>query len=99
MEYQDLIKALRETSINACGCRCGNVMDEALRHLERLDKQVTDLKRVASAEKKASFRLGQLSMREDAAEVLRETGETTSGNTRAALLIAADVIKDLRVID
>lgn len=98
METQKLIEALRDASINACGCRCGNLYDDAVSQLETLQAQVDGLKRTADAEKKACFRLGQMDMRESAVAALRDTGTLASGQTRFILSVAADIVMAMEVM-
>ena len=56
-----------------------------------------DLPKLTSAEKQATFRLGQMDMKESIVAILQGTAEFTSGITRAALLAAVDLIKDQEV--
>ena len=107
MKLQERIDEMRTGLEKVCDCvGCGEVegctnvfcaIRQARYTLDSLENQAVELHLAAIAEKQACFRLGQMDMRESAAAALRNTADKTFGNTRHALLIAADVVKELGV--
>ena len=68
-------------------------------HVEADTKtELIDYVRSRSAEKQASFRLGQMDMRMSAADSLRKQAEFTKGICHSTMLADADIIESLVVI-
>lgn len=101
-----LIKALRAAApdghrclgceyANGCSIHGCQMMKLAADHLDLMRQQLTT--GGTTAQNQAIFRLGQMDMKESVIAMLQKPAEFTSGVTRAALLSAVDLIKDLEV--
>lgn len=106
MDLQKLCGALRRGSVDAHRCLgCGyehncsvhgcQIMKQAANMLEDLQKKAA----LSSAEKQAFFRLGQMDMKESVMAMLRDAADVLPADSvvGAALLAAADLVKDLEV--
>lgn len=105
---KDLIKALHRGAVDehrclGCefeddcsihGCR---VMKKAAAKLEQLQAILADPNAVASAERQAIFRLGQMDMKQSAVQMLRDTANATVYPSRSVLLVASDMVAGLHV--
>lgn len=80
---------------NKCSIHGCQLMKLAAATIEDLNRQV--ITGGTTAQNQAIFRLGQMDMKESIVAMLQEPAEFTSGITRAALLAAVDLIKDLEV--
>lgn len=80
---------------NKCSIHGCQLMKLAAATIEDLNRQVVT--GGTTAQNQAIFRLGQMDMKESIIAMLRKPAEFTSGITRAALLAAVDLIKDLEV--
>lgn len=108
MKLQKQINECRTALKKVCDCTdcpdtpvCCNTfctIQQAMTCLDSLEKQALERERSISAEKLACFQLGQKDMQASAADALRHAADKTIGNTRFALLIAADVVKELEVL-
>lgn len=107
---KDLIKALHRGAVDehrCLGCEfeddCSihgcQVMKRAAVRLEQLQAILSDPDAVASAERQAIFRLGQMDMRQSAVQMLRDTADSTVYPSRTVLLIASDMVAGLHVSD
>lgn len=105
---KDLIKALHRGAVDehrCLGCEfednCSihgcQVMKKAAAKLEQLQNILEDPNTVASAERQAIFRLGQMDMKQSAVQMLREMADATVYSSRTVLLIASDLVSGLHV--
>lgn len=106
MDLNKLCGALRRGSVDAHRClgceyehNCSihgcQIMKQAAEQLENLQKRVA----MASAEKQAFFRLGQMEMKKSVVAMLRDAAaELPTGSTVGlALLAAVDLVNGLEV--
>lgn len=107
---KDLIKALHRGAVDehrCLGCELEDncsihgcqVMKKAAAKLEQLQKILEDPNTVASAERQAIFRLGQMDMRQSAVQMLRDLADGTTGMARTNLRAAAECVGKLNVSD
>ena len=107
---KDLIKALHRGAVDEhrclgcdfeddCSIHGCQVMKKAAVRLEQLQAILADPDAVASAERQAIFRLGQMDMQRSVVQMLRDLADQTVGTTRADLRAAAGCVGKLNVSD
>lgn len=104
MEIKQLIELLRSDSCVNCPLvrECNDqyaspclLSSVAADRLEQQEKQLVS----ASAERQATFRLGQMDMQAAAVDALLEAADGTYGLITASLIEASEIVRKLGVMD